>query len=161
LEVRQHYDADIDQARFAAFAAGRPLPPPGADKLADLSLIRRLCSTGRTIGRVHVVDRPLSSYICFEMAAYAENVAAGEQVRIADRSVCPELGALTEDFALFDHERPHASVVLFDYGEDDRVHGYAHTTRDVTRRIEQLRLALACSTSLEEFIRAEKVAQPS
>lgn len=158
IEARQHYDAEIDQARFTVFAAGGPLPPPDREKLGDLSLIRHLRDTGRTVGRVHVVDRPLSPYIRYELAAYAENVAAGEQVRIADRSVHPELSVLTEDFALFDHEQPHASAILFGYGEDDRVHGYTHTTEDMARRIEQFRLALACSVSLEEFTRAEGAA---
>ena len=40
-------------------------------------------------------DRPLSAYVRYELAVYAENVAAGEEVRIADRSAHPELGEST------------------------------------------------------------------
>lgn len=158
VEARQHYDADIDHARFKEFAAGRPLPPPGTAKLADLALIRQLHDTGRTAGRVHVVSRPLSPYLRYELAAYAENAAAGEDVRIADLSACPELSAIAEDFTLFDHEQPHASYVLFGYGDDDRVHGYTHTARDVAHRTWQLRVALGCAVPLGEFTRAERVA---
>src|SRR5207245_5369176 len=43
--------------------------------------------SGRHVGRVHVVDQPLSPYVRYELAVYAENVSAGEDVRIAD-SLC-------------------------------------------------------------------------
>ena len=69
---------------------------------------------------MHVVDRPLSDYVRYELAVYAENVAAGEDVLIADRSPHPELEGLVRDFAIFDAE----TVVLFDYDDDGRVHGY-------------------------------------
>ena len=51
---------------------------------------------------MHVVDRPLSDYIRYELAVYAENVAAGEDVRIADRSLHPELGGLGRTSSIFD-----------------------------------------------------------
>ena len=95
LETLQHYDVTGDEERQRAFLAGQPLPPPRQGKLDDLALIADLRQAGRYVGRVHVVDRPLSPYVRYELAVYAENVAAGEDVRIADRSLHPELEDLT------------------------------------------------------------------
>jgi hypothetical protein len=105
---------------------------------------------------VHVGDQPLSAYVRYELAVYAENVAAGEDVRIADRSLHSELETLTEDFAIFDAETDDASVVLFDYDTGGRVHGYrvASDRETVDRCREQYDLALARSVPLSEFVAA-------
>ena len=124
LETLQHYDVPGDEERQRAFQAGEPLPPPGQGKQDDLALIAELRRSGRQVGRVHVLDRPLSRYVRYELAVYAENVSAGEDVRIADRSLHPELGALAEDFAIFDAETMHAAVILFDYDSGGLVLGY-------------------------------------
>ena len=41
-------------------------------------------------------------YLRYELAAYRENIDAGEEVGIAVRSWHPDLADLTEDFVLFD-----------------------------------------------------------
>jgi hypothetical protein len=69
IEVLQHYTGTADEERQRAFHAGEPLPPPGAGKLASLALISRLRHAGREVGRVHVVSRPLSAYVRYELAA--------------------------------------------------------------------------------------------
>lgn len=156
LETLQHYDVPGDEERQQAFHAGHSLPPPRRAKLDDLGLIGKLRESGRKVGRVHVVDQPLSAYVRYELAVYAENVAAGEDVRIADRSLHSELEALTEDFAIFDAETDDASVVLFDYDTGGRVHGYriASDRETVDRCREQYDLALARSVPLSEFVAA-------
>jgi hypothetical protein len=54
--------------------------------------------------RAHVVDHPLTPYLRFELAAYAENEQGGEQVWIADRAAHPGLAGLVEDFVIVDDE---------------------------------------------------------
>ncbi len=89
-----------------------------------------------------MVDRPLSDYLRYELAVYAENVAAGEDVLIADRSIHPDLEALNEDFAIFDTE----TVILFDY-DDGLVRGYRITDdrQTVDRYRERYDLAVTRS----------------
>lgn len=156
IEVLQHYNVPSDHARQQAFHAGEPLPPPRVDKVYDLKLIADLRHRGVHVGRVHVVDRPLSDYVRYELAVYAENVAAGEDVRIADRSLHPELAVLTQDFVIADPDDPHPGVILFDYDSDGRVQSYhADCSRKaVAKYRKQFKLALSLSESLAEFTAA-------
>ena len=156
LETLQHYDVPGDEERQRAFHAGHSLPPPRRAKLDDLDLIAKLHQSGRNVGRVHVVDQPLSPYVRYEVAVYAENVAAGEDVRIADRSLHSELEALMEDFAIFDAETDDPGVVLFNYDTGGRVRGYrvAGDRETVDRCRVQYDLALARSVPLSEFVAA-------
>lgn len=155
LETLQHYMPG-DEDRQRAFHARKPLPPP-QDWLEDeLRLIARLRDAGRHVGRVHVVDRPLSAYLRYELAVYPENVTAGEDVRIADRSLHPELAGLAQDFTLFDAGTADATAVLFDYDSSGLVHGYKITSDPgiVERCQEQYALALSRAVSLGEFTAA-------
>jgi uncharacterized protein DUF6879 len=151
LETLQDYDVSGDEERLRAFLAGEPLPPPRQGKADDLALIADLRKRGRYVGRVHVVDRPLTDYVRYELAVYAENVAAGEDVLIADRSAHPELDGLAQDFAIFDSE----TVVLFDY-DDGRVRGYrvASDRETVKRCVAEYDLAAGKSVPLAEFMAA-------
>jgi hypothetical protein len=157
LETLQHYDVPGDEERQRAFHAGEQLPPPRQGKLDDLKLIAELRKSGRQVGRVHVVDRPLSDYVRYELAVYAENAAAGEDVRIADRSLHPELASLAQDFAIFDAGTTWATVVLFDYDNRGRVRGYQVVASDPEtekRCRDQYDLALSRSVPLSEFMAA-------
>jgi hypothetical protein len=156
LEVLQRYDVPDDEERQRAFNAGEPLPPPRQSKLDDLKLIAELRQSGRKVGRVHVVDQPLSDYVRYEMAVYRENVLAGEDVRIADRSIHPELEALAQDFAIFDVETGRGTVILFDYDSSGRVRGYrtASDPETVEHCRTQYDLALSRSVPLGDFMSA-------
>lgn len=150
LETLQEYAGGGERQR--AYLADGTLAPPGPDKAADLELITELHRTGRYVGRVHVVEQPLTDYLRYELAAYAENVAAGEDVLIADRSAYPELRALGKDFALFDSK----TALLFDYDEDGRVRGYhAATDRGIVEDcIRQYVLAVNRAVPLADFLAA-------
>ena len=156
IEALQHYAGTGDEVRQRAFRAGEPLPPPGPGKQADLALIARLTKAGRTIGRIHVIDQPLSDYVRYELAVYAENAAAGEEVRIADRSSHPELAEVNEDFTIFDAETFEAAVILFDYDSGGLVRGYrvADDAETVERCRGLLGLVHGCSVTLAEFVAA-------
>lgn len=156
LEVLQHYTGTADEERQRAFHAGEPLPPPGPGKLSNLALISRLRQAGRQVGRVHVVSRPLSAYVRYELAAYAENAEAGEDIRIAEKSLYPELGSITQDFAIFDGETPQATVVFFDYDGAGLIRGYQVTddAETVERCRRQRELAFARSVPLADFTAA-------
>ncbi|MGH3521323.1 MAG: DUF6879 family protein [Mycobacterium sp.] len=55
-------------------------------------------AAGRRRYRVLVVDRLLTEYLRYELAAFADNVAAGEEVFVVLREADRRLIALTEDF---------------------------------------------------------------
>jgi hypothetical protein len=153
LETLQTYTVPDDIDRLEAFHAGRPLPPPRQSKVEDMQLIKDLRKAARQVGRVHVVDQPLSDYVRYELAVYAENVAAGEDVRIADRSRHEQLSTLTQDFAIFDAETDQAAVILFDYSIDGRLLGYEHTTHreTIAHCWQQYHQALRLSQPVDTF----------
>lgn len=153
METLQYYMLAEDEPRRRAFREGRPLPPrPG--KTESLRMIASAVSAGKRVHRVHVVDLPLSGYIRYELAVYPENIAAGEDVRIAPRTAHPGLDELTTDFWLFDADSGRPAVVWFRYTPDGQImsRDYSDDPADITLAREQRDLAVACSLPLSEFL---------
>lgn len=152
LETLQHYEVPGDEARQQAFRDGRPLPERPT-KSASVELIIEAVSVGKQVGRVHIVELPLSDYVRYEFAAYAENIAAGEQVRIVDRSSHPDLDGLRRDFVLFDADTDHAKLIWYDYTPDGRLIGHNLGSRDdIAACRNQMALARRHSVPLAEFM---------
>ena len=76
--------------------------------------VRHFRQTGRWIGRVHVISRPLTDYLRYEFAVYRRTVEVGEDVRILDLTDQPDPGLPAQDFWLFDD----TAVVRMDYAPD-------------------------------------------
>lgn len=152
LETLPAYGTPESDPSFARYLELGQLPPleerPRAQ--AWLAAVRRVVAEGRQLGRVHVLRRPLSAYLDYELATYPENAAAGEDIRIADLDQHPELAALDRDFWLLDD----AQVLLMDYDPEGRFLAW-HPTRDpeVVRRCRhQQELAIASSVPLQEYL---------
>jgi hypothetical protein len=153
LEALQHYVLGEDEPRRQAFREGRPLPPrPG--KVESMRMVRDAVAAGKRVHRVHVVDMPLSDYIRYELAVYPENIAAGEDVRIACRASNTRLNDLDTDFWLFDGETDQPAVVWFRYTPEGQIisRDYSDDPSDVRRAREQRDLAITHSLSLDEFM---------
>lgn len=152
VEARDHYTVPGDEPRQAAFHADGVLPPPRPEKAGDLALIQQLHEHGVQVGRVHVIRLPLTPYLRYELAVYAENVAAGEEVRIADAGQHPELASIVDDFVM----NARQDLVLFDHAPDGLVTGYRAETSPaaVQRYHAQLYLAVSSSVPLAEFMAA-------
>ncbi|MFY1597353.1 DUF6879 family protein [Micromonospora sp. WMMD737] len=148
LETLRTYTAPGEVDLLRDFRAGRPLPPRTTDADPWLRMVADSVGAGRRWSRVHVLDRPLSDYLRFELLGYHGNVAAGEDVRIADRAVAPEeLGALTHDFWLLDD----ALAVKIHYdGRGRRVS--MEQTSDVAAFVEQRDLAMRHSVALRDYL---------
>lgn len=148
LETRQLYAVPAESAQFRAFTEGRPMPTdPHVDR--SMQVIRTAASAGVRVHRVHVVDLPLTAYLRYELAAYAENVAAGEDVRIAVRSWHPDLAGLTEDFALFDGQ----AMVWMRYDHQGRLtsRDYSDDATDLALAARRRDAALARSVRLSKL----------
>ncbi|MGH8885756.1 MAG: DUF6879 family protein [Egibacteraceae bacterium] len=154
LEALQDYTvfSEGDAERRRAFHEGRPIPvSPG--KAEDMQFWQEATAAGKRFHRVHVIDLPLTPYLEFELAVYPENVAAGEDVRIADRAQHPGLAELTEDFLLFDGDTDQPVAVLFRYTPDGDLLSWDRSDDpdDIARCRAQRYLALAHSVPLERF----------
>lgn len=152
LEARQQYAVEAEAAQMRAFAEGRPLPyDPAVQRSMDI--IRQATAAGTRIYRVHVVDLPLTPYLRYEMSAYRENLAAGEEVFIAARSWHHDLAWLTQDFVLFDPGTGRQAVVWMRYDADGRITGrdYSDDPADIARARCGRDLAMAHAVPLHQF----------
>ena len=101
LEVLDDYsgtDGDDEVEAYQRTGAVAPRRPEDAWRRT----IEAARARGATIGRVRLVGHPLTDYTKFELAAYTDNVALGEDVRILDRRRLDESWDDAPDVWLFD-----------------------------------------------------------
>ena len=148
LETLSSYSAPGEAEMLRAFNEGHPMPPRNPDTDPWLRMVADSVQAGRRWSRVHVLERPLSDYLRFEILGYQGNVVAGEDVRIADRADVPEtLSVLTSDFWLLDDE----VAVVMEYDGDGRRLSM-EPTRDVGDFVEQRDTAIEHSVPLLDYI---------
>lgn len=131
LETRSAYAMPDEDEEFQEFLATGELHIAQDD--AWLTRVRNYRATGRRIGRVHVLTRPLSDYLRYEFAAYAYNVEAGEDIRILDLTGRQNPGLPDQDFWMFDDTkvvdmryRPDGTQVGRDLLEGPDLDQYRH-----------------------------------
>jgi hypothetical protein len=112
LETLPSYRVGGEQEEYEKFLATGKLDIPDDDSW--LTRVRHFRNTGRWIGRVRIISRPLTGYLRYEFAVYRRTVAAGEDVRILDLTDRSDPGLPAQDFWLFDD----AAVVRMDYDPD-------------------------------------------
>lgn len=152
LETLQRYTVPGEAERLRAFQqTGRVDRDPETDPW--LRQVREDTAAGKRYYRVHIVAQPLSDYLRFELASYAHNVTAGEEINIADRVAHPDLEQLHEDFWLFDD----STVVAMAYDVEgcwlDAYYAPAAALDDYRRRRD---LALAHAVPLAEYLRRQE-----
>jgi hypothetical protein len=154
LETLPQYSIPEDAERLRVFReTGRP-PKRTTETSPWLRLVADSTAAGRQWRRVHVVSRPLTEYLRFELLGYVENAAAGEDIRIADRDTHSALANLAEDFWLFDADTDHAVAVLLRYDQEGRFLGAERADHPdaIARCRAQRDLALALAVPLEEYL---------
>jgi hypothetical protein len=156
LEGLPAYGTAESDPSFAGWLALGGQLPPLAERPAKqrwMALVRAAVAEGRRMGRVHLLQRPLTPYRAYELASYPENAAAGEDVRIADADEHPELQHLLgHDFWLLDD----TTAVIMRYDPFGRFLS-SLTTADPTLVADYHRrqqLALAHAVPLEEYLAA-------
>jgi hypothetical protein len=112
LETLPTYRVASEQEEYERFPTTGKLDIPDDDPW--LVRVRHFRQTGRWVGRVHVIRRPLTDYLRYEFAVYGLTVRAGEDVRILDLTDQPNPGLPKQDFWLFDD----SAVVRMDYNPD-------------------------------------------
>lgn len=157
LETLALYNA-ADDVRFAAYRRGDPLPERSVRTSPWLRRVALTTAAGKSWQRVHVMDQPLTEYERFELIAYVESAAAGEEIRIAERAAEPVATALVRDFWLFDAGTPDAVAALMTYDVDGRYTGSEITGDAVDlRKCEAERdLALQHSVPLNAYLAARR-----
>lgn len=149
LETLQQYGASGEDEPLRRFLADEPrLADP--EKQAWIDTIRYNVSAGRSIGRVHAVVEPLSDYMRFELSwGYADNVAAGEDIRILPMEQWAA-DMWRQDFWLFDEQ-----LYLMHYAHDGTWLDVEHVTDPgvIKHAVRTQRLALDNALPYEQFMR--------
>jgi len=117
LETLGTYAVPAEEERLEAFRLGLPLPGRSARTDPWLRRVADSTAAGKSWRRIRVLSRPLSEHDCYQLLGYQESAAAGEVIRIADRSACPDLATLARDFWLFDAgtARPFTALLNYDH----------------------------------------------
>ena len=114
LEARDNYDITDEREQFEEFIHEGTTTPSEED-LAYQAWVRSVRASNRTIGRVRLIGLPVTDYTRFEMAYYPDLVAAGEEVRILDRSkIAGRSGPWNCDFWVIDSE--HVAAMQYNAG---------------------------------------------
>jgi hypothetical protein len=123
LETLQVYSGSSADEAFTAYRADGSIPV--TRELREwCARVHRRVSDGCAVQRVHVVMEPTTEYIDFELASYAPNVDAGEDVRIirvAEGHPWP-LDIPRQDFWLIDA----SELWVMAYAEDGAWLGVEH-----------------------------------
>jgi hypothetical protein len=150
IETLPAYDVPAEAEVLRAFTEGRPLPERSTRTSPWLARIAQTTAAGKTWSRTRVVGRPLTAYERFQLGyGYPPSAAAGEIIRIADRTEHPELAALDGDFWLFDG----AFAALMTYDQGGAYIG-SEVTDDpgvIARCRQQAILAARCAVPLGVF----------
>lgn len=154
LETLQRYTIAEEEARIQAWREGKPRPERSVRTSPWLRRVAVSTAEGKDWGRVHVVEHPLSEYLRYQIEGYIESVAAGEEIRIAEKSADPSLADLGPDFWLFDGGSPEAFAILMSYDADGHWLGAEYTTDPETlEKCRQARaLALRHSVPLNVYL---------
>lgn len=110
FEQQPAYAVDYERSQFERFLAGRPDPPDANPDLRSwFERVRWHASKGRTVGRVRIVDEPITDYQRWMRWMDRWNREAGETIDYLSRSRAREVGLLpmagAQDWWLFDDER--------------------------------------------------------
>lgn len=153
LETLPVYTVPGETERSRAFIESRSLPPRSPSGQGWLRRIADGVGAGKRWYRVHIIDLPLTDYLRFEIASYAESVALGYETYLVDREAHPGLAELRTDFWAFDLDTPaRAVVVLMHYDDEGRPLRAEQARDDLERYRCQRDLAMAHAVRLDEYV---------
>jgi Family of unknown function (DUF6879) len=142
LETLAHYTVPQEEEWFAEWRQTGKLPALTPDNDSWLRMVRDHCVAGKRMQRVRVVSSPRTDYERFELALFPPSVAAGEDIRVVQRSAVVQ----TADFWLFDE----STAVMLRYDETGRFQGVEDGIASTC--CQQRDRVLAQSIPLEEYL---------
>jgi hypothetical protein len=105
LETLDVYNIPRSAANLQAFLDGKPQPEGYNAEWVEQ--IRSHTSVGKRVYRVHILSRPLTPYLKYELGwGYRTNISGGEEFFILDTTDRPNPLPGVGDFWFFDSERP-------------------------------------------------------
>jgi hypothetical protein len=149
FEAQPTYTMPREAENLGRFLRGEPRPEH--HNAAWHERVRHYVNTGRTIGRVRIVRRPLTDYQRYQFSwGIPGNIAAGEDIRVLDVTDTDYgLPLSGTDWWLFDE----AWLVHLNYRPDGTQINREKFTGDVAPYLKWKRIALENSIPFEEYLR--------
>ncbi|MFD5627169.1 DUF6879 family protein [Streptomyces sp. NPDC127072] len=148
LETLPVYTMPQEAEKLARFLHGEKSPDDYTSGWMDE--VRQWRSEGKSVGRVHIVTRPLSDYLRFEFEYYyRHHDKAGEDIRILDVTDKPNPLSGVQDFWMFDGSK----VVHMNYRPDGTQINRELHEGDPAPFIEYQRIAVAESIPFLEYVK--------
>jgi hypothetical protein len=142
LETLAHYTVPQEEEWFAEWRQTGKLPELTPDNDPWLRMVRNHCAAGKRMQRARVVSSPLTDYERFELALFPPSAAAGEDIRVIQRTTVVQ----SVDFWLFDE----STAVMLRYDEIGRFQGVEDGIASTC--CQQRDRVLAQSIPLEEYL---------
>ncbi|MDT0446667.1 DUF6879 family protein [Streptomyces johnsoniae] len=148
LETLDNYGVSRLEGHFHAFLNGEPRP----EKFMNspwVSTVRRAVENDRRMYRVHVLSRPLTDYLRYELGwGYHRNMAAGEEFFILDTTDQPNPLEGVGDFWMYDE----STVEVMKYEDDGKYIGSETLPSErVPEFVEYRNIAVSRAVPFEEW----------
>ncbi|GAA2793481.1 hypothetical protein RMN57_20595 [Kitasatospora sp. CM 4170] len=148
FEAQPTYSMPREAENLARFLRGEP--KPDGHNAAWHRRVQGFVSSGRTIGRVRVVRRPLTDYQRYQFAwGIPGNIAAGEDIRILD-ATDQDFGIPSQDWWMFDE----SSVVHLNFRPDGTQINRELVDDRAAECRELKRIAIANSVPFVDYLKA-------
>lgn len=121
LETLPAYAIPDEDPSYRAWLDGTARPERSVRTSPWMRRIAVTTAAGKTWSRTRVLDTPLTDYQRFQMPAYLESQAVGEQIRIVRRG---EVDDTRPDFWLFDDETDSPWAIWMIYSDSGEFTGY-------------------------------------
>ncbi|MEU2869837.1 DUF6879 family protein [Streptomyces olivoreticuli] len=145
LETLDDYSGSSSTEMLQAFLDGEPQPAGYNQEWADE--VRANVDAGMRMYRVHILSRPLTDYLRFELGwGYRKNMAAGEEFFILDTTEQPDPLDGIPDFWMFDEQH----VVSMSYGAGGEFLG-ARKQTDTSPWLARRDIALSRAVPFSEW----------
>lgn len=146
LELLQKYDIEAEKSGLAEYVR------TGTFDTSTFSewhkTIKDAKKRGACIERCHIIARPLTPYLQFELEAYKSNQRVGENVYLLEQKDFKALKSdIDHDFWLFDDD----IVVKMKYSSEGTYLGYDVMEKNIKRYIILREQILAKALSLKDF----------
>lgn len=146
-ESQPVYSIPNEQEAVRAFLAGKPRPE--GHNAGWHKFVRDTVASGRTIGRVRAVRRPLPDYVHYQLAwGIPANVEAGEDIRILDLTD-DDYGLPRQDYWIFDE----STVVQLNFNPDGTLNNLVQLEdADVTQYLQWRDTALRHAVTYSAYV---------
>jgi len=151
LETLPAYAIPAEDPSYRAWLDGTTRPERSVRTSPWMRRIAVTTAAGKEWSRTRVIDTPLTDYQRYEIPAYLESQAVGEQIRVVRRD---DLGDGGPDFWLFDEDTDQPWAVSMDYNTDGEFTGYEVVRQlpDIYRLRWRRRDANAKAIPLAEYL---------